>query len=437
MNHENNDFLRADLYKDLSGSIASSLNSILGSRKNSVILEVQPAPEAESEDSISINSESSDSHSGPEYSSEEEDQEEVEENKEFKNNSFYTESSGFLEYLPARPVMADDIEAPGPASYSVNNGKIKLLSGTLAVIVVALVVVSLSAIHKIEEGNVGVYYKNGALMDEVAFPGIHYMTPFITDVVEITIRPETDTLDSLSSITKDGIQNTFNDVQVITSIKMTKLVYMLKNYGPNFKKALVFDRIKEELRIFCANSTIDEVYNTKFLEIVEAVKMNVVDSIDRLGEGGLNLLNLVIPKPNIPNDIANNYKMVKVQWTEQLVATQQQKTEAIKKETEKQRAIADAERNKAVLEIKIQERILEKQGDANISSLNNEILKKQEENLADIEKYKILTEAEANKELFTKEYIQYNTAKNLANNTKYFFSGQDSILSGLLTKIFD
>ena len=263
------------------------------------------------------------------------------------------------------------------------------------------------------------------------------MTPFITDVVEITIRPETDTLDSLSSITKDGIQNTFNDVQVITSIKMTKLVYMLKNYGPNFKKALVFDRIKEELRIFCANSTIDEVYNTKFLEIVEAVKMNVVDSIDRLGEGGLNLLNLVIPKPNIPNDIANNYKMVKVQWTEQLVATQQQKTEAIKKETEKQRAIADAERNKAVLEIKIQERILEKQGDANISSLNNEILKKQEENLADIEKYKILTEAEANKELFTKEYIQYNTAKNLANNTKYFFSGQDSILSGLLTKIFD
>ena len=39
MNHENNDYLRADLYKDLSGSIASSLNSILGSRKNSVILE--------------------------------------------------------------------------------------------------------------------------------------------------------------------------------------------------------------------------------------------------------------------------------------------------------------------------------------------------------------------------------------------------------------
>ena len=90
-------------------------------------------------------------------------------------------------------------------------------------------------------------------------------------------------------------------------------------------------------------------------------------------------MNLVIPKPEIPPDIAHNYKQVpptsflfctylfectfgcfsesevttkihsskvvgkirhlfsvqvKVQWTEQLVATQQQKTEQIKKETE-------------------------------------------------------------------------------------------------------
>ena len=37
---------------------------------------------------------------------------------------------------------------------------------------------------------------------------------------------------------------------------------------------------------------------------------------------------------------------VKEKWTEQLVAGQQKKTEAIKKETEKMKAIADAERHK-------------------------------------------------------------------------------------------
>ena len=85
----------------------------------------------------------------------------------------------------------------------------------------------------------------------------------------------------------------------------------------------------------------DEVYNTMFLEIVAHVRENVKQSIKRLGGDGIEILNLVIPKPNIPVDIAKNYKQVKVQWTEQLVATQQQKTERIKKETEKIKVSVD------------------------------------------------------------------------------------------------
>merc|ERR1719220_191398 len=138
------------------------------------------------------------------------------------------------------------------------------------------------------------------------------------------------------------------------------MIPLIKGYGRNFKKALVFDRISEELRTFCANHTIDEVYNTMFLDIVANVKRNVEISIERLGDNGIKLLNLVIPKPDIPRDIAANYKAVKVQWTEQLVATQQQKTEKIKKETERLRAIADAEREKDVLEIELQKQLLKK-----------------------------------------------------------------------------
>ena len=83
-----------------------------------------------------------------------------------------------------------------------------------------------------------------------------------------------------------------------------------------------------------------------FLDIVQIVQKNVEFSIKRLGMDGIKILNLVIPKPDIPRDIAANYKAVKVQWTEQLVATQQQKTEKIKKETESIKALLDAEREK-------------------------------------------------------------------------------------------
>merc|ERR1711971_866097 len=70
--------------------------------------------------------------------------------------------------------------------------------------------------HIIEEGSVGIYYKFGALQDEVTHPGVHWKAPFVTTVEEVQVRPKTDTLNLMSTVTKDGITNTFNDVQVIS-----------------------------------------------------------------------------------------------------------------------------------------------------------------------------------------------------------------------------
>ena len=157
-----------------------------------------------------------------------------------------------------------------------------------------------------------------------------------------------------------------------------------------------------------------------FLDIVDNVKNNVRESISRLGEDGIEILNLVIPKPEIPADIAHNYKQVKVQWTEQLVATQQQTTEEIKKKTELIKvwrkssslitkyllfqAVADAERQKAVLEITIQERIIEKEGTKKVSLINNEIKKAAENNEADIAKYKL----EKVRMMMSRKYLNMN-----------------------------
>merc|ERR1712083_1110518 len=173
----------------------------------------------------------------------------------------------------------------------------------------------------------------------------------------------------------------------------------------------------------------------EFLTIVDAVRIEVDDKIQDLGDGGVEILNLVIAKPDIPKDIAQNYKQVKVQWTEQLVAKQQKITEEIKKETELLRAVADARRQKEVLEIKIQEQILKTEGKQKISEINNQIVKEKENNLADIAKYAKDKEAEGNRELYSPEYVKLQIAQSLSNNTKFFFSGQDSILGSLLTKI--
>lgn len=172
-----------------------------------------------------------------------------------------------------------------------------------------------------------------------------------------------------------------------------------------------------------------------FLDIVSIVQTNVERSIERLGMNGIKILNLVIPKPDIPRDIAANYKAVKVQWTEQLVATQQQKTEKIKKETESIKALLDAEREKDVLEIEIQKHLLKKEGEKKMNDLENQIIKEREENQANVDAYKKEKEAEANKQLYSADYVKLEMAKALSQNTKFYFSGETSPLGSLLDKI--
>jgi hypothetical protein len=210
---------------------------------------------------------------------------------------------------------------------------------------------------------------------------------------------------------------------------------LVKKFGLEFHSILVFDRIYEELRIFCANHTVDEVYNTMFMEIVDVVTKNVVDTISTLGEGGIKILHLTIPKPQIPPDIAHNYKEVKVQWTKQLVATQQQKTEKIKKETETIKAVLDAKREKEVLQIDIQKDILQKEGEEKLSTLENTILRDRETSKADVENYSKKQLAAAKANLYTADFIRLEMAKALSQNTKFFFSGDNSPLGSVLAKI--
>jgi len=319
------------------------------------------------------------------------------------------------------------------------NSRVAVGAIACCIVTLAVVIISLAAIidgyHEIEEGHVGVYFKFGALQDIVKEPGVHMRQPFVTTTRSVLIRPEEERMPNLEAVTKDGIEITFRGVSALSQTIKGKIVGMIRKFGMDFKKVLIYDRIREDLRIFCANRTIDQVYNEQFLEIVEAVKHDVDDQIKRLGDGGVEILNLVIPKPDIPQDIAQNYKQVKVQWTEQLVAKQQKVTEEIKKETELLKAVADARRQKEVLEIKIQEKIIETEGNKKVSEINNQIVRDKQNNLADIAKYAKDKEAAGNTALYSPEYVKLQVAQSLTNNTKFFFSGQDSVLGGLLTKI--
>jgi len=292
-----------------------------------------------------------------------------------------------------------------------------------------------NSIHRVQEGNIAVYFKNGALMSELGGPGVHWSTPFITTILQITVRPETRYLNALKCTTSDGVVNVFREIQVISSLNQEKIFDLIINFGNDVKQVLVYDRISEGIQAFCANHSIDEVYNTKFVEIEESVKSSLNVSIDKFAKDAIIIWNLFIPKPEIPPAIAANYREVKIEWTKQLVAQQKQKTEKIKKETILQNAVMDAERAKAIGQIDNQAKLQRKENEQNVSTLENQIRKQTEDTNADIESYMAASRAEYNKNLLTDQYIKLQMAKSLITNTKVYFSGQDSAFGSILSNL--
>merc|ERR1712223_404829 len=118
-----------------------------------------------------------------------------------------------------------------------------------------------------------------------------------------------------------------------------------------------------------------------------------------------------------------------------LLLLSNKKTEKIKKETESIKALLDAEREKDVLEIELQKQLLKKTREKEVNDLEIQIIKSREENQANVDAYKKEKEAEANKNLFSPDYIKLEMAKALSENTKFYFSGQTSPLGALLNKI--
>lgn len=117
------------------------------------------------------------------------------------------------------------------------------------------------------------------------------------------------------------------------------------------------------------------------------------------------------------------------------MAQQKQKTDKIHKETVLQNAVFDAEREKEVSRIDNEKLVQRKTNEENISEIENAIRTKKENTNTDIKSYRVASDAKNNADLLTDQYIKLQMTQSMLNNTKIFFSGQDSALGSLLSNI--
>ena len=62
----------------------------------------------------------------------------------------------------------------------------------LAFVGLFIVLLLNTALHKVEEGHVAVYYRGGALLSSISQPGFHMMMPFLTTYKTVQTTLQTD-----------------------------------------------------------------------------------------------------------------------------------------------------------------------------------------------------------------------------------------------------
>ncbi|KAM6956335.1 erlin-1 [Aplochiton taeniatus] len=280
-----------------------------------------------------------------------------------------------------------------------------------------------SSIHKIEEGHLAVYYRGGALLTSPNGPGYHIMMPFITTYRSVQTTLQTDEIKNVPCGTSGGVMIYFDRIEVVNMLVPTAVVEIVRNYTADYDKTLIFNKIHHELNQFCSVHTLQEVYIELFDIIDENLKLALQKDLNGMAPG-LTIQAVRVTKPKIPESIRRNFELMEAEKTRLMIMAQTQKVVEKEAETERKKAIIEAQKLAQVAEIHFQQKVMEKETEKRISEIEDSAFLAREKAKADAEYYSAAKIAEANALKLTPEYLDLMKYQSIAANSKIYF-GQD------------
>lgn len=280
-----------------------------------------------------------------------------------------------------------------------------------------------SSIHKIEEGHLAVYYRGGALLISPNGPGYHIMLPFITTYRSVQTTMQTDEIKNVPCGTSGGVMIYFDRIEVVNMLVPSAVVDIVRNYTADYDKTLIFNKIHHELNQFCSVHTLQEVYIELFDIIDENLKTALQKDLNSMAPG-LTIQAVRVTKPKIPEAIRRNFELMEAEKTRLLITAQTQKVVEKEAETERKKAIIEAEKTAQVAQIQFKQKVMEKETEKTISEIEDAAFMAREKAKADAEYYTAAKSAEANRLKLTPEYLQLMKYQAISSNSKIYF-GQD------------
>ncbi|XP_059475827.1 erlin-2-like [Neocloeon triangulifer] len=290
-------------------------------------------------------------------------------------------------------------------------------------IILAIITVLNFSLHKLEEGHVGVYYRGGALLQQTSNPGFHMMIPFITSYRAVQVTLQTDEVKNVPCGTSGGVMIYFDRIEVVNVLSADSVYDIVKNYTADYDKALIFNKVHHELNQFCSVHSLQEVYIDLFDQIDENLKVALQRDLNEMSPG-LYIQAVRVTKPKIPEPIRKNYELMEGEKTKLLISIQHQRVVEKDAETDRKKAIIEAEKEAQVAKIQFEQKIMEKESFQRMSQIEDEMHLAQQRSRSDAEFYQMQRQAEANILLLTPQYLELRKFDSISSNNKIYFGNE-------------
>ncbi|KAL1115690.1 hypothetical protein AAG570_005980 [Ranatra chinensis] len=294
------------------------------------------------------------------------------------------------------------------------------VSVVAAVLFIFMAMVANFSVHKIEEGHVGVYYRGGALLTHTSQPGFHMMVPFITSYKTVQVTLQTDEVKNVPCGTSGGVMIYFDRIEVVNHLSPNSVYDIVKNYTADYDKTLIFNKVHHELNQFCSVHNLHEVYIDLFDQIDENLKVALQRDLNVISPG-LSIQAVRVTKPKIPETIRKNYELMENEKTKLLIAREHQKVVEKDAETERKKAIIEAEKAAQVSKIEYEQKIMEKESLKRMSEIEDSMHVARQKSHSDAEYYQAERQAQANALLLTPQYLELKRTEAITTNAKVYF----------------
>ncbi|ETE62532.1 Erlin-1 [Ophiophagus hannah] len=312
------------------------------------------------------------------------------------------------------------------------------------------------SVHKVEEGHLAVYYRGGALLPTLSRPGYHIMIPILTTyrTVQVCVTAldgkqqregkqlddkrtfytdsttlQTDEVKNVPCGTSGGVMIYIDRIEVMNVLAPYAVYDVVRNYTADYDKALIFNKIHHELNQFCSIHTLQEVYIELFDQIDENLKLALQQDLNTMAPG------LTIQMYSCAEDGDNFIEMTfqvgssrsrfllcrEAEKTKLLIATQKQKVVEKEAETERRKAVIEAEKIAQVAKIQFQQKVMETLTEKRISELEDAAYLARQKAKADAEYYTAQKAADSNKLKLTPAYLELMKYQAIATNSKLYF----------------